>query len=365
MRIVSKHIVFHIVGAVIFVFLIPYIFSIDHNNNDRENFHEKPEFKEFRDNQPHRNTRNETFLPQPPKGKPPHGKPMEIKNLYQQKVNTNIVIIIFFYLNLYYLFPKYWIRKKYALWLLWIMVGATLTFIVPMMLNGRLGRNKPFLADLQICLFLYFTVILISMLWKEFSLKNEIQIQKTAAELQAIKLQMNPHFLFNSLNSIYSLTLTQNEKAPHSILILSQLLRYVLTEGNLDKISLNHEAAFILNFIDFQKIRLGNTADIHFDTHIETNNLDVAPLLFLPFLENAFKYGIIPDQRSYIKFELKTSDKTIFFLAKNDINPKQSSGTQVGLKSIRKRLQLLYPNQHTLTIDKTETYFMVTLKLWG
>ena len=279
-------------------------------------------------------------------------------------INTAIVV----YLNLFILLPYFYFRKKYVtyflLLFLLICVGAfLLPFSVPSEDNYVQNIiNYTFMIVVTSCLkFL-----------REFLRKQELLIksenEQLKTELSLLKAQVNPHFLFNTLNNLYGLIVqNQNEKASNITLKLSDLMRYLLESSKVDKVRVHKEIKFLLDYLDLEKIRLSKKASIKFETALSKNEVFIAPLLFIPLVENAFKHGLqtLNEEDNFAHFSLSVQENQLFFEAHNSIQKKLNqhikSGT--GLDNLKKRLALLYPAKHQLEIEKTQTSFKVTLFL--
>ena len=284
-----------------------------------------------------------------------------------QKIFFNLLLIIVFYINILYLYKKYFIFKKYFFWgFINILIGIFIIFI-PQFLFGKLSAiKKPvFLLELEINVFLWILILIISIVYKEYNKIEEIKKQHKEMELETFRLQLNPHFLFNSLNTIYSLSLHKSEKTPNSILYLSSLMRYVLTEANKPMVKLKDELIYIDNFIDLQKLRFENNIDLIYNKKEILDEYFIAPMLLIPFIENAFKFSInnnITKNRILVDIEIK--DKNLFVKIENNyqINKIENS-TKIGIQNSKKRLELLYPNKHILKIEDNGHLFFVFLKI--
>lgn len=274
------------------------------------------------------------------------------------------------YVNLYLLFPNYFFKKKYLVYLILLsLVIACGSFFLRLIFpTGNSIFSAPFF---QHFINLFFFVIITSSLkfFREFTRKQELLIlaenEQLKTELALLKSQINPHFLFNTLNNLYGLIIQdQNQKASEITLKLSDLMRYILKSSKEVNVSLNDEIKFIENYLTIEKIRLSNNIDIKFEfTKIDQDTL-IAPLLFIPLVENAFKHGVQNiGQDNYAHFFLSIQDNEVFFEVQNSIGKRfdkqLKSGT--GLNNLRKRLQLIYPGKHQLEINKTETNYKAIL----
>ena len=196
----------------------------------------------------------------------------------------------------------------------------------------------------------------------------EKEKQKTEVELKALKAQINPHFFFNTLNNIYSMALDKNEKLPDSILQLSDLMRYFLYESKDNFIPLEKELAVVNNYIALQKIRSGALLDLEMKSSGEINGQQIAPLLLITFLENAFKHGAKGNtEKAFIRIRTAIEKNRFIFSIENTkgITDKIKAGDQggLGLENIQRQLELLYPKKHVLTINNRKDSFVVQLQL--
>lgn len=217
------------------------------------------------------------------------------------------------------------------------------------------------------------TLLKLSKAWFKLSAQKQrlelLEKEKLQVELKALKSQINPHFLFNSLNNLYGLALDKDEKTPDLLLQLSQSMRYMLYESNEDLVALNREIDYLNNYLDLQKLRIDeDIANIQFRIIGQADGKKIAPLLFIPFVENAFKHGIKGAvAQVFIDMELKIKDDELVFKIKNnkgkiDENiPSQYKG--IGLENVKRRLSLLYPNRHELNIKESPETFEVELVL--
>ncbi|MDP2174601.1 MAG: histidine kinase [Bacteroidota bacterium] len=191
------------------------------------------------------------------------------------------------------------------------------------------------------------------------------------SELKYLKAQINPHFLFNNLNNLYALTLKNSEMAPDVVLKLSNILRYGLYDSQKQKVSIEEDLQFIKDYIELEKLRLGEKTTINISTQGNLKGIQIEPFLFINFIENAFKHGANPTLgKSFISIQylIDEENKTLFFKISNSKpnklnNLNHNSIGGIGLKNVQTRLNILYPNKHEIKIaDETDTY-TVSLKI--
>lgn len=188
--------------------------------------------------------------------------------------------------------------------------------------------------------------------------RKTLETEKLNAELAFLKTQINPHFLFNSLNNIYSLAYQKSDKAPEAILRLSEIMRYMLYESNDEKVSLEDEVNYLENYIELQKLRVKE--QVYLDLHINIDNYQhrIMPLLVISFLENVFKHGVATDKEHPIRITVEVLNSRLYFKAqnkKNKLNKDKSGG--IGLTNLKRRLELGYPDKHTFIIQDNEDYY--------
>jgi two-component system, LytTR family, sensor kinase len=193
----------------------------------------------------------------------------------------------------------------------------------------------------------------------------QAEADKTQAELSFLKAQINPHFLFNTLNNIYSLVVTHHEGAGPAILKLSNIMRYVTAEVNADYVPLQNEVSCIRDYIALQRLRLSKKVDLDFAVSGSLENKFIAPLMLITFIENVFKYGISNHEPAPITIHLQVQDNKIVFFCQNKIFPNRASleQTGVGIANTRERLRHLYPDKHHLDISTDDGLFTVRLEL--
>jgi two-component system, LytTR family, sensor kinase len=285
----------------------------------------------------------------------------------------NSVNIGLFYLNYLYLIPRFLDNKKYKYYTL-ALLGAIIVFALgkyglavifkPYALMEH-GKQTPFGSFvLGSCLTNIFYLFLSTALkfaidwFLNERIQRDLENQRLSAELAFLKSQINPHFLFNSLNSIYSLAYQKSDTTPEAILKLSEIMRYMLYESNDNKVDLAKELQYLQNYIDLQKIRFGNKAFVDFKITGEVGNQKIVPLLLIAFIENAFKHGVANDPSSPIILLINLDGTHLHFYMENKkhmLNRDNEGG--IGLNNVKRRLDLLYPGKYNLTIqDETNLY---------
>ncbi|MGI9531429.1 sensor histidine kinase [Lutimonas sp.] len=222
-------------------------------------------------------------------------------------------------------------------------------------------------SSIVVLILLYYLVIIIlGLLWfikqviSFFSLKNE----KATSELLHLKSQVNPHFFFNTLNNLYGLVGTDTKKAQALILKLSDMMRYSIYEGEKEMVTLKAEVDYLHNYIELHKMRYHKKIDIKFESEIE-DDYKVMPLLFIILLENAFKHGVENlSKGAYVYLSIKAKDNKVLFETENNFDPtlpKEDKG--IGLKNLKRRLELVYPKKHSLSFAVNENVYKSKLTL--
>jgi LytS/YehU family sensor histidine kinase len=216
-----------------------------------------------------------------------------------------------------------------------------------------------------ILVFAISTCITVIQQWlKTESNRKEIEREKLNTELLFLKSQVNPHFFFNTLNNIYSLALTKSEKTASTILQLSSVMRYVISDAQANFVTLEEELEFLRNFIDIQLVRLTDKVKVDFTVNGSLDGKRIAPLLFIPFVENAFKYGVSTKENTSIIFHFTVTENKIIFSSSNsiiDTSSKETTG--IGIANVKRRLALLYPDKHNLQIFNTGNTYSTQLEI--
>ena len=296
---------------------------------------------------------------------------------------TTFLTVLFYYFNYLYFIPKFLFRKKFLIYAT-VVIGSLIAscvivdlyyyFVVSVVENWHHRPPFMFSRGMWIPLFPLLTAVAIGIslrLAKEWARtekeRRELQNEKLISELALLKSQINPHFLFNTLNNICSLARKKSDDTEPAIIKLSQIMRYMLTDSRQDKVGLTDEVDYLNNFIELQKIRIGDKVDLAFNISGDISMIQVEPLLLIPFVENAFKHGISYKDRSSIRIDLRADSAGMVFSVENTKpQPRDRSNLEesgIGLKNVRRRLELLYPGKHLLDIQDTDSKYKIMLKI--
>jgi sensor histidine kinase YesM len=286
---------------------------------------------------------------------------------------------LFCYLVLYWLLPEYLVKQRYVEFIalmvtLYILLNILLlTFISWYYLNlsweatvGQAGSvlvNQTMSGALPICLFLI-AYKMIKIWYKKDEESVSLTIGNTNAELLLLKAQVHPHFLFNTLNNIYSFTLDRSPVAGELLGKLSHILRYMTKECDSSQVSLENELKMIRDYVELERVRYGTRLQLDVEVADDAQGILIAPLLMIPFVENSFKHGASKTlKRPWIKMSATVKDQQFFFHVSNS-RPEPEPSTNksgLGLKNVQRRLQLLYATSHSLDIKSGDDFFSVDL----
>jgi uncharacterized ubiquitin-like protein YukD len=309
-----------------------------------------------------------------------------------------LVYVSLFYLNTYVLMPQLYLKQKVWLYCLCALVLLALVFWLkpyenllhmhhfdevrpsrfdsfaphdgPPFHGPRPERRGRLLDIVSIVLFLgIWSVSMALQLFRQWRHTERRALQaeseKVNAELSFLKAQINPHFLFNTLNNIYSLSITQSEQTPNAILKLSEILHYITDDVRNDFVPLQSEVDCVKNYIALQQLRLTNKVDVQLNIEGGLSGKQIVPLLFMTFIENAFKYGISSHEPCKIVIEIIVGERSIEFFCRNKIMVKNATEerTGVGISNAKKRLDYLYPQKYLLNIHTEADLFSVHLTI--
>ena len=306
---------------------------------------------------------------------------------------TSAGIAIMVYVNLELLVHHLYFNKKYTLY---IIAGFFFTILLVLILQsdlmpwqehfnsrsqGRSGRSRDpssrsfhqtfrFISHATPFFISWIGSTLIAVAKDALVKEKEMAVlksEKLESEMKFLKSQTNPHFLFNALNNIYTLSVVKSDMAPGNLLKLSDMLRYMLYECKADKVPLKKEITYINNFVDLYKLKDSTGLNIKLEIDDSAPNLMIGPLLFVPFIENAFKHSQVEDKvNGWIKIKLETQNEDVIFSVSNSIPKKAIHKDKVGgigLNNVKRQLELMYPEKHKLEISQDDETFNVNLKI--
>ena len=289
------------------------------------------------------------------------------------------------YVTLYYILPRYLLAKKYvaaaglllvtllaSIWLLHISISFVLYPIYyPESISTIFPVNLPKLVSplLDLIIVSSLAVVIKLLEVREEQKKAQIQLEKTNArnELQLLKSQLQPHFLFNTLNGLYACIEEDPKQASNMVLQLSDILRYIIYEGNEQTVSLKEDIDCLMNYVDLEKIRYGDRLDLQFTVRGEVSGKNVAPLHLLPFVENAFKHGPSKNHgENWILAEIEVEEHRVTLRISNSKVTNQQEGDQqggIGLQNAKQRLTFSYGDSYQLDLEDQANRFNVLLKI--
>ena len=294
-----------------------------------------------------------------------------------------IFLVIGFFLNFYVFIPKLYLKNKIFIYVVVSLIYISLISILPQIIFGhdslpphhhnhseKTHTFYNFLNPRNALIFESFMVWILCLLMGVEKKYVEIKNQKLISEISYLKAQINPHFLFNTLNNIYALTLTKSEKAPEVLIKLSSIMRYVVTEScsENDKVLLKKELKYIADYIDLQKIRISKNVNLNFKVNGEITNQMIAPIILITFIENAFKYGVNTEKTSDIDIIFNINNNILDLEVINDVVINESNigkTSKVGVDNTIKRLDYYYQDKYQIKIyeQNNKHYVLLNLRL--
>lgn len=307
--------------------------------------------------------------------------------------------IVFFYLNYLYLIPRFYFKRQYALFIFAALMGFVVVDALPELLSylfcghgpmrhipigpppgmrhfrhHHAGGNIPFthlpwrvLGPFDQNFLKCVAVLVLAISLKVTEQLKKIEKEKAESEVMFLKAQINPHFLFNTLNSIYTLAIEAGAgSTAKAIAQLSGMMRYATSEASAEMVALLRELSYIDNYVTLQRLRINENVQLFYMVEGHAGNARIAPFLLIPFIENAFKYGVSTEQPSDIRVQIMLRDGTLYLHVVNTkvyVSPGIDHGTSIGIDNTRKRLELLYPGRHELKIEDAEDKFDVQLNV--
>ena len=296
-----------------------------------------------------------------------------------------ILNLFLFYLNYSFLVPRFLLHKKTKTYLLCISIALVLVlfareigvhvrperfrkFPLPLGPEPPLFKILKYLFPLLISLsfIIIGTVVKVYEEWNRSLVEEkEIEAFKTRTELHYLKNQLSPHFLFNTLNSIYSLINNKSEEASEAVIMLSELMRYMLYQADNEFVALSDELVYIQNYVRLQRLRIANNENITLNINGAVTHQKIRPLLLISFIENSFKYGTDYKGNTEVRIVINVKENELEFICGNLIGTRKRDqhNSGIGLKNSRDRIKLLYADKHNLEVYEEDSKFMVHLKL--
>ncbi len=306
-------------------------------------------------------------------------------------LTASVVFLVL--VNIYYLVPRFFQQKKYGSYIISVLLSILILFLAVSLIksffppefirdfppqrspNAYPGppRNLWFFNPRNFFVLVSYTAAVMSstvfesvqLHRKQELIAGKIQREKLEAEMRFLKSQINPHFLFNALNNVYTLSLIRSDHTPDVVMKLSEMLRYMLYESNQERVSLRQEVQYIQNYIDLQQLKDDDPLAVQVNMEIADWETSIAPMILIPFIENAFKHSKIEDaSKGWIKIELREKEHSLRLKVSNSLvkvkYTKDPTGG-IGLQNVKRRLELEYPNQYHLDIGKDEARFHIKL----
>ncbi|MFT4760532.1 MAG: two-component system LytT family sensor kinase [Paraglaciecola sp.] len=299
--------------------------------------------------------------------------------------SNNLIRLFIFalivYFNLFYLIPNYLTKKEFLRYLALLALSVIIitpleSFILYLKFWDMPEAQATLVQDLNWSFIPNFfvagsaTIFKIITDWvRHLREKQELETQTMQSELRFLKSQINPHFLFNTLNNLYALTLKKSEKAPEIVIKLSEMMRYMLYECNEKQVLLSKEVHYLRNYLDLEALRQGKGVEINFNVQGHISNQTIAPLMFIPFLENSFKHGVNHTiSKGFVNIFLNVEDNQVHLFIENSKpetlpKPSRRKSGGIGLVNVRRRLQLMYFEKYELNIENTPNTYSVNLEL--
>jgi len=273
----------------------------------------------------------------------------------------------------FYILNKYFNRKNYFIYFILLINIISLTALIAYYFFTSVYEA----TNIYIAWCIDITVVLVitsalKIIWNGLAERlnmQEIKAKNLESELQLLKGQMNPHFYFNTLNNLYSLSLEKSEKVPETILKLSDIMRYILESSKRQNVPLDEEITYLKNYLSLEKLRSDNKNSIKFEVSGDLEDKMITPMILMPFAENCIKHGNVNSAKGwYINIGIIIEGNKLILSTRNrkkskKISNQVSSSPKVGLKNVQKRLKLLYPDRHKLNIQDDDAYYTVLLEI--
>lgn len=293
------------------------------------------------------------------------------ENFLLQYILKQIVCVVLFYLNYFYFIPRLLKNKGLSVYLIFVAIAFTLGFVLCNIIEASLIRPKDAPLILFFSLVPIIQVYAVSTTFRllvdyftQLSTQKTLEEQTRLAELNFLRSQINPHFLFNTLNNINALIRLRPNEAEQAVGTLSELMRYMLQSGNLSRIEIGKEINYLKNYIELQKLRLSKDFKLTYSFTIENEKLLIEPLLLIGFIENTFKHGVSGEPDDFINISIISKPDYLEVSTKNkllDLKNTNQIVSGVGMVNTKKRLELCYPNKYELSTDKSNGEYSTKL----
>jgi two-component system sensor histidine kinase AlgZ len=293
-----------------------------------------------------------------------------------------VLTVIMAYTNYFLLLPRFLERKRWIQYLAEFLVPFVIIITLRVVsqrfiIDGYAHHERYFYSStfiVQTAVITLFITIFISLLkfvseWFEIeAIKKEVQTEKLTAELNFLKAQINPHFLFNTLNNLYYLAYSKSENTTEVISRLSQVMRYMIYDSNHERVMLDKEIEYMQNYISLERLRLNNQIPINFTINGNTAGVEIAPLILITFLENAFKHGVTStNPQAWVNITIQIANHALRYVVENSKgkNAMVDNGGKsgIGLSNVRRRLELMYPAKHSLKVEDTADRYYIELEI--
>lgn len=301
--------------------------------------------------------------------------------MWEELLNIAFYMLIV-YINILYLIPRFLTQKNFLWYISLLVLTALIITPIKTLVFHTIYSDQPIMQDLfidnQSSIFL--TTFIMGSASTIYKVMNDwvmhqnerqaLQNKTLESELNFLKSQINPHFLFNTLNNLYALTLKKSDQAPEIVLKLSEMMRYMLYECNESRVFLQKEINYLKNYLELEKLRQKKDIDINLTVIGDPGSKMISPLLFIPFVENSFKHGLTSQiEAGFVNITIDVKDESVQFDVINSkasvvpsIFGKKKSGG-IGLINIQKRLELLYPKKHSLEITDAPNEYKISMQL--
>lgn len=290
------------------------------------------------------------------------------------------LLIVIAYLNLHYFLPQYLLKKRHGKYFGAVLVSIFGYLLVQCLFDYYLYgyvigplRNSNLIEALSYNFFstLWYLALMVALKlsidwYEQQRILQRIVVEKLHAEVNYLRSQVNPHFLFNILNNLYALTLKKSDLAPEVVLKLSEMMEYMLYDSDNTTVSLDKEITYLHNYIELERIRYDNNPQISLDVAGNPDGKEIAPLLLLPLVENAFKHGVSKkSEHGWLRGQITVGPSALEVTIENSksVHTANAAKGGIGLANLRKRLELLYPSRHSLRIDDQQERFIVCMQI--